>query len=72
MDRVINAGLILCLARTSFDAGPDCAKWVKAGHKPGSVHASEEGGWLSIWDRRCRRPRAAHTSGTGQMASPHS
>ena len=53
MDRVINAGLILCLSRTSFDSGPDCAKWVKAGHKPGSVHASTEvglqrvGGYLS-------------------------
>ena len=53
MDRVINAGLILCLARTSFDSGPDCSKWVKAGHKPGSVHAATEvglqrvGGYLS-------------------------
>ena len=45
---------------------------MKAGHKPGSVHVSEEGGWLSIWDRRYRRPRAAHTSGTGQMASRRS
>ena len=42
---------------------------VKAGHKPGSVHASEEGGWLSIWDRRYRRPRAARSDGTGPMAS---
>ena len=53
MDRVINAGLIWCLSRTIFDLGPDCAKWVKAGHKPGSVHASTEvglqrvGGYLS-------------------------
>ena len=45
---------------------------VKAGHKPGSVHASEEGGWLSIWDRRYRRPRAARLDGTGPMASRRS
>ena len=45
---------------------------VKAGHKPGSVHASEEGGWLSIWDRRYRRPRAARSNGTGPMASRRS
>ena len=45
---------------------------VKAGHKPGSVHASSEGGWLSIWDRRYRRPQAARLSGTGPMASRRS
>ena len=42
---------------------------VKAGRKPGSVHTSVEGGWLSIWDRRCRRPRAARSIGTGLMAN---
>ena len=45
---------------------------VKAGHKPGSVHTSREGGRLSIWDRRFRRPRAARSGGTGPMASPRS
>ena len=41
-------------------------------HKPGSVHTSVEGGWLSIWDRRCRRPRAARLFGTVPMASRRS
>ena len=45
---------------------------VKAGHKPGSVHTSREGGRLSIWDRRLRRPRAARSDGTGPMASRRS
>ena len=45
---------------------------LKAGHKPGSVHTSVEGGWLSIWDRRCRRPRAARLFGTVPMASRRS
>ena len=45
---------------------------VKAGHKPGSVHTSREGGWLSIWDRRYRRPQAARLDGTGLMANRRS
>ena len=46
---------------------------MKAGHKPGSVHHSAKGGgWLSIWDHRCRWPRAARSGGTGQMTSRRS
>ena len=46
---------------------------VKVGHKPGSVHHSAKGGgWLSIWDHRCRWPRAARSGGTGQMTSRRS
>ncbi len=44
---------------------------MKAGHKPGSVPVRRSGpGWASVWDRRYRRPRAAHLYRDGCHGQP--